>query len=343
MKNFKTILFMSLAFNLSALQAQTTKDPVVDQINITQDAVKTAMEEFTQGKLDVPTSVDAQIKAQAFNQQAQVALVRFEKEVRTQILQSFSSLVSQYNSIYKNKNLGDAKPEILKSMLDQLQSLATDKSYVYRSAYMRLYSVLPELPIAGDLTYYSSGKSDVIYFSKSGPREVMAKASAGNNLKNGILLTDYSIINGIMTKDQPKLALLEGCYTSTCYFSTLTQFIVWKSMVESVLARNLTIKLEDGTSIMITKNVYKYWGFVDMLSEALKGISTDGLIGNLPDDISSERVEILTGMNKELANNSCRNAKRLSNTLSQATREGELMSSELALFTARYGKTASCL
>jgi hypothetical protein len=364
MKLLKTMMISGLALNMTFASAQSAKDPIVDQINITQDAVKTAMEEFSQGKFKTPDSYDAEIKMRAFNAAASTALERFEKAVRIRVLQSFSVLVNQYNLAYNNRALGVAREQVLKSLLDQIRSVEADKSFIYREAYLELFSVLPDMPVMLDYkrqsystieykSYKCTGTfgcktgyytyENPVYYSKSGSKLITTVLKDANYGTNSEAVLSYLSEAAKFTRDDAKKLFLEGCYTSTCYFLTQNQITVWKSLIETSLSRDIEIPLADGNRVKITKNVSRIGETWDLLREYLVGIKTEGLINNLPYDVSKERVAVLNQMSAQLDNGSCRNAKRLSETLSQASREGELQASERALFNNQYGKTASCL
>lgn len=383
MKNIKTLTLAVLAtIQMTAAIAGT--DPVVEQINITQDAVKVALEEMEQGKNTVAMSADTDKKMKAFSKDASAALVRFEEAVRTRVLQSFSVLVNQYNRTYENRALGDAREEILTNLRQQLSLIQKDKSQIYREAYLELYSVLPDFPVQYDTKtqlksnyYYDDGNGndsfwhdytlsksnfsciaafnggcnrDVnylyagdVYFAKSKTK----KLSTSQFIAHKDNSRTYSVekmfeVAGMFTMTDSRDLLLEGCYTSSCYFATQAQYTVYKSMVESSLARNIVITLIDGTKINISKDVSRNGRFFNVLSSFLNGVKTEGLINDLPLEATPERVAILSEMNGIMTKGSCRVKKQL-NALCDETREGCLKDAEAALFKSRFGRAASCL
>jgi hypothetical protein len=383
----KTIKPMMLAvimgLQMTAVSAQDN-NPVIEQINITRDAVEVALEEFSQGKIDTQFSYDSQVKLNEFNEAASKALVKFELDVRMKVLQSLSVLVNQYNSTYANRSLGSARNQILTNLLTQIKRIAEDKSYTYREAYLDLYKVLPDLPIAVDFNdesewgkwyknnplcmgVFSSCETSRVYYydfngqvlmTQSGSQELKFKdkmddqsyldsytSMYGNEIKityDG--LYDLITRSGFITSNKARTRILQGCYTSTCYFQLLSQYTIWKSMVESNLARDIVIELVDGNSVTITNNVKRSENLVFIIDYYLTGISTEGLVNNLPYEASEERVEILQSINKELqGRGNCRTLNKLKDDLCQTTREGCLQDSEVELFKDRFNSEISCL
>jgi hypothetical protein len=360
------VLGMLLALQASGVMAA---DQIVEQINVTQDAVRVAQEELEQGKLDIQPGADTDIKLTQFASDASKALVRFEEAVRVRVLQSFSVLVSQYERAYKNKALGEARGQILESLLNQIRSVEKDKSQIYREAYLELYSVLPNLPISYDRNsergyenvFYTKNEwkqengmcmdsildckkkvnytySGAVYMAKSKTQNIKDFTTTDNLGARTILKSQ-----NIMTMERARTELLQDCYTSVCYFMTQSRYTIWKTMVEASLARDIEIKLYDGNKITITKNVSRFQTSTDVLELYLNNIITEGVINNLPVDASPERVKTLSQMNAHLKNGSCSKARKLGETLCQTTREGCLMASEVALFKDRFGSDASCL
>lgn len=154
----KTTLAAIAILTLNSAIAQT--DPVIQQISITQDAVKVALEEMAQGKDQALNSADGSEKMKLFSEEASRALVKFEEAVRVRVLQSFSVLVNQYNRTLTNRALGDAQKEVLSSLRTQMDNVAKDKSLVYREAYLELFSVLPDMPVQYDRKYVDNDYND---------------------------------------------------------------------------------------------------------------------------------------------------------------------------------------
>jgi hypothetical protein len=349
-----------MAFNVTA------SDSVVQQINITQDAVKVAQEELQQGKLDVLPGADAELKLNRFSDEASKALVKFESAVRVRVLQSLSVLVSQYEKTYNNRALGAARSDILNNLWKQIQVVQVDKSNIYREAYRELYSIMPDMPIDYDYenkdnrtlyslmkykqknsacfdsiasckTYAEYSYTGTIYMTRSAPKKVNFNNT--NDFKELNLLSEL----GVSTLEKVRSQLLEDCYTSTCYFMTQARYTIWKTMIEASLARDIEIALPGGLTIIITKNISRVGSVRDMMGPLLNGIQTEGLINNLPTDASPERIKILSEINSLVRDGSCRRTSKQKEDLCTKTREGCLQPSEIALFQDRFGKNASCL
>lgn len=364
----KTTLAVIAILTLNSAIAQT--DPVIQQISITQDAVKVALEEMAQGKDQALNSADGIEKMRAFSQDASVALVKFEEAVRTRVLQSFTVLVNQYNRTLANRALGDAQRDVLSSLRTQMENVAIDKSLVYREAYLELFSVLPNMPVQYDrerINSYSDVESDYdhnkknpgcteifggdcekyyvlkfegdLYFSKSKTMKVSGKFRS--DYRVGVLQAMENL--GLFARDSVRSLILEGCFTSSCFFVTQSQFTIWNTMVNSSLARDIYIKLNDGNTITITKEISRNGKVFDLVSSYLSGIKTEGLINDLPLEATPERFAILKRMDSQMRAGKCKDAKKASVELCQTTREGCLVAAEKALFVDRYGRAASCL
>src|SRR5687768_6763987 len=119
----KKAIGMMLALSIGSAFAA---DPVIEQINVTQDAVKVALEELDQGKVSTQPGTDFEIKNKAFSEAAAKALVKFEEAVRVRVLQSLSSVIGQYNKTYNSRALGNARQEILKNLKDQIEKIQED-------------------------------------------------------------------------------------------------------------------------------------------------------------------------------------------------------------------------
>jgi hypothetical protein len=357
MKTIKPMMLaVMMGLQMTAVSAQDN-NPVIEQINITRDAVQVALEEFSQGKVDSQFSYDSQVKLNEFNEAASKALVKFELDVRMKVLQSLAVLVNQYNSTYANESLGSARYQILANLRTQINSIATNKSYTYREAYLELYKVLPELPIAVDYNdesdfqrgVFSSGYyydyNGHVYMTKSGSQKLSYKEkSTRKGVSFGVSIHDVISRAGFITKDQARTRILEGCYSSTCYFQLISQYTIWKTMIESSIARDIVIQLANGESVTISKNVRRNREFKHIIDDYLTGISTEGLVNNLPYEASEERVEILNNINKELQDRgNCKTLNKLKEDLCQTTREGCLQASEVELFKDRFNSNISCL
>lgn len=352
-----SIALMNIAF---------ANDVIVEQSNITRDAVQIALEEFSQGKIDIPESPDAQEKLVKFNAEAEVALKRFEQAVRIRILQSLSVIVKQYNSIYKNNSLGIARQEILKSLKSQIDQIVADKSNIYREAHLELYSILPEMPAFlkftsdrnGRITYsnYVNVKEckddsctynsyvdfdNEVYYTKSKSRNFSQKRKPERYSYQGLNNYFFNFIDPAeMTS--ARRGLLQECYTSTCYFHTQGHITIWKSLVESSLGRDIEIKLEDGTRLTISRKNEGKFSYHSVLGSYLSH-KTEGLINELPVTISPERLSLMKQLEAALPNGGywCRSIKTLSEKFCQETQEGCLKPSEVALIKDRFN--TNCL
>ena len=376
MKILKPLITVLAVLQISSVTAQST-DPVVNQINITKDAVQLALEEFSQGKIDLPASYDAQLKVKAFNEEASKLLVNFERDVRQGVLQSLSVLVKQYNQIVGNKNIdATTKKEMLSNLRDQLKVITRDKSYVYRGIYLKLLSVLPELPVYfdhlanfnGSLFYDKVQKNAAcfnsltncyllerykgeIYFTKSGLKNVDFTLDGDYNNgdyynKDIRLFIDHAAKTGIMpTRDDVRTIFLQGCYTSACYFAMQGQYTVWTSLVESSLARDIEIVLNDGEKLTISRKISRNDRLTNLLNTYLTQVQTEGLINNLPFEASEDRVNIMFELDKALSvKPSCKNISKLKDRLCQETSEGCIKETEVELFKDRFGANkVSCL
>lgn len=369
MKTMKPMI-LAVIMGLQMNGAFAQENNVVEQINITSDAVKVALEEFSTSSGSELLSNDAEVKINEFNKKAQAALTKYETDIRLRVLSSFTALVNQYNSVVKNQSLGNSRREILDNLLSQLKHMAEDKSDTYRTTYLELFSVLPEIPVLYDYksyhgtefyntfdsrqdnplcmdsftncSYYNIYKySGDLYFS-SGKKLNIDFASRVSYYESGArqLFEDQKITS----KDEVKSKILKGCYTNTCFYQMLTKYTVWTSMIKSSLAREITISLDDGASISITTNTDRNGDSVYVVDQYLTGIETEGLINNLPYEISEERLSILSEVNKELqGRGNCRTIKKLKERLCQETSEGCLQNSEVELFKDRFNSKISCL
>lgn len=368
----KTTLAAIAILTLNSAIAQT--DPVIQQISITQDAVKVALEEMAQGKDQAMNSADGAEKMRLFSEDASRALVRFEEAVRVRVLQSFSVLVNQYNRTLANRALGDAQNEVLSSLRTQMDNVAKDKSLVYREAYLELFSVLPDMPVQYDRMHFSSDYNNSnyvesgyeykkvnpscvgflsggcdhdyllyfdgdLYFSKSKTKKISGKFVSDDRV--GVMTAMERL--GAFSRNSVRPLILEGCFTSSCFFVTQSQYTIWNTMVNSSLARNIDIKLNDGKTITITKDIARNGQVFNLVSSYLSGIKTEGLINDLPLETSPERFAILKRMDSQMRTGKCRDAKKASVELCQTTREGCLVAAEKALFVDRHGRAASCL
>jgi hypothetical protein len=356
MKTLKPMI-LAVAATLS-LSAFAQSDTVVEQINVTSDAVKVALEEFSQGRFQEEDSLDATKKKATFNAEATKALTAFEEAVRIRVLKSFTVLVNQYNAAYKNRSLGSARGDVMKNIREQLETLANDKSGVYRQAYLELYKVLPDMPIVHGLgengySYTDSHKSNPlciesmancdytytynneVYFARSGTKKV--SFSSDRHDIQGLKLLEKGF--GIK-KDDYKARILDNCYTATCFYVTQNMYTIWKSMVEVSLTRDIHITLDDGSNLTITKNAKRQ---VVVLDDLLNNMKTEGVVNNLPYQVSEKRLAVLEQMNDNIAKGSCGKAKKAAADLCSTTEEGCLQASEVALFKDRFGSKASCL
>lgn len=369
----QTMIFTMMALQLGTAFANNN-DPVTEQINITRSAVEVALEEIAQGDMEHLPSYDAELKVKSFNEEAAKALTKFELTVRQNILLSLSPLVNQYNLTLKNQSLSSAKPQILEGLLNQMKVLAADRSRTYKNAYLELYSVLPDVPVmmnysssefvsdedCGGLFYdCESHKMNKIYegeiySAKLKTQDLMLHLKApyeGEHWKNQNSLTEensyrHLVSLGYPTKSTVRTMVLEGCYTSTCYFQMITKYMIWKAMVESSLSRDIAITLEDGKVISISKNVSEYSSSINLVDTYLTGITTEGLVNNLPLAASQERVEILSSIDKALSNQgwkTCSAIRKLKDKLCNETRESCLQASEVELFKDRFNSKISCL
>lgn len=378
----KTLTLLTLA-TLTVSTAFAQKDPVIEQINITKDAVGVALDEITRGGTQTVTSADAENGIKDFSVKAAAALKTFEEKVRVRVLQSFSVMINQYNNTINNKSLSpEAKKEILESLYKQILVVAMDKSQVYKLAYLELYSVLPDIPVQYDMTpvewnqqYIGDGKyiqypkflhdslttesvgkpwdrrqvstyhySGDVYYAKSGNRKTNYSSK---EYYNGY--PSYNKVVNLMNDAQVEPAenarrkLLTGCFSSTCYFQMQSQYTIWKSMIEASLSRDINITLQDGKKITITKDVSRKGYSYFILDTYLTNINTEGLINNLPFETSPERFGILSKMDSVLSGGKCRNTRALTEDLCTKTQEGCLKPSEVALLQDRHGANASCL
>ena len=377
MKILKPLITVLAVLQISGASAQST-DPVVNQINITKDAVQVALEEFSQGKLDLPASYDAQLKVKAFNQEASKLLVNFERDVRQGVLQSLSILVKQYNQIVDNKNIdASTKQDMLLNLRGQLNVITQDKSYVYRGIYLKLLSVLPELPVYFDHSPYSNGSDEKyaslfsgwvqknaacfesltscdnvekydgeMYFTKSGLKTVDFTLDGAYSVYQTRLFIDHAAKIGVVpSRDDVRTLFLQGCYTSACYFAMQGQYTVWNSLVESSLARDIRITLNDGMELTISRKISRNKKLTNLLSTYLTQVQTEGLINNLPFEASEERVKIMFELDKALSvKPSCKTISKFKDRLCQETSEGCIKDSEVELFKDRFGANkVSCL
>ncbi|MGE3611170.1 MAG: hypothetical protein AB7I27_16380 [Bacteriovoracaceae bacterium] len=349
MKNLKPIILGTLTLlNTSVFAA----DSIGEQITRTQEAIRVGLEEINQGAIKVPDSYDAKIKMEEFNQKAKKALARYEEAVRIRVLQSMNVLIAQYNSMLKSPGV-DKK--VLENLYNQIKDLAEEKNSVYKTAWLELYSILPDVPVMMKVRYfdglylwkYSTVKKHMISddenfyhyellfnFAQSGVQ------SRNFILKEGYYNSSYEVFLNKNSSDLKLTAdfevrkdLLKGCYSSTCYYLTQSQISVWRGLVESTLGQDIVIRLDDGKTINITKDERDYRS---ILGRFLGNITTEGLINNLPVEVSEERYQILTQVDAELKNNSCRKAKKVAQRLCTESREGCLLDSEKALLNDRF-------
>lgn len=328
-------------------------DPVVEQANITRDAVQTLVEEFSQGSINLPHSADAEEKVKHFTTAAEKALKKFEASVRIRILQSFQPLVSQYNKMHASTALGESRHTLLENLRNQMNQIVRDKNVVYRDAYFELFSVLPDLPVYLD---YDGEDKDRIkgvsfggYVGTTFDTTIYSSRSRSQNValpkpNHEWVYRDYfpRLIGSpaFPSAKEIKLRLLEGCYSSSCFYAIQAQYTLWKSMVESTLGRNMVIKLNDGNTITITKNVSRRSAGLPILEQFIT-TPTEGLINELPNTISAERLAILRSLEKEIPEGGrwCRNIKPIKERLCQETQEGCLAPSEIELIKFRYPET----
>lgn len=339
MKNLKRVFFGALlASQISGAVAQT--DPVTRHVNITQDAVKTAIEEFNQQSTQTFTSADAEQKSKEFGKAVEAALVKYEKTIREEVLSPFRVLVNQYNSAWANHNLGEARVAVAKGIYDQLTALAEIKSRVYGQAVRELYSVMPELPFY--ITYIRGhSRYSEKYITTSGNERSFGRDTY---LDYSHDINDHLAPAGLNVAGD-SLKLLNDCYTSTCFYQTQALLITWHQLIRVKVAKPMEISLDSGEKVNIYSNMSSdpRRNVASFLSGYFIKLNL-GEHTNLPTSASAERVRLLKAADQQLIQRrlNCRALSEISTDLCSKTQEGCLKETELNLLKARHPKV-KCL
>ncbi len=150
MKTARTAL---LALCLSgAVGAQT--EPLAEQIRLTQDAIRLAIQEMETLRARTTSSPDLDAKLRVFNASIDAELRAFEADVRGQILAPLQVLVGQYNLALAYR--GESRPRILANLENQIRVLAAAKQRDYGRLVERLYAPLGDVPTVVETVYAGS-------------------------------------------------------------------------------------------------------------------------------------------------------------------------------------------
>ncbi len=383
MKNFKLIALLTLPLSFAAV-AQT--DPVADQIRLTQDAVRIALQEVENGSRDQGTqSADGDAKVRAFNAAAATALRTFEANVRTRILAPLQVLVNQYNQVVRNTTYNQAtRAQILTNLQGQINSYVAEREIAYHEEKIALYRPLGNLPVAIQTisnvlnnSEYSghavqNGESCEGLFSnrycwntynytpavnlvsgtntrewRLGPtlntrRESLSTIQMPNLSPSSIVASQLLGNPLVGPNGQATRTILENCYSSTCFYQSLNNAILWVTMVDSSLARDLNIRLADGRDITI-RPFHPGAGtsrYIVIASEVLTRVQGGNMVINLPGDVSDDRLAVLRRIDVALAATpfnarTCQRAVNAAKAELARLPEGAISAAETALFTYR--------
>ncbi len=144
----KTRFTALLTLTLSCASLAQT-DPVAEQVQLTQDAVRLALQEIEIHQARVGESADWAAKYRAFSAAAAAEMQAYEGKIRSEILAPLQVLIAQYNTTVSSSTLNErAKADLLRSLKSQLDALAASKNVVYGRLVESLARPLGELPLA---------------------------------------------------------------------------------------------------------------------------------------------------------------------------------------------------
>ncbi len=417
MKTRFTALF-ALTLSCASL-AQT--DPVAEQISLTRDAVRLAVQELENGPTQPADTADVRAKVAAFNREATAALSAFEANVRTRILTPLQVLVTNYNALYRSA--GPQAPA-LRSLGNQITSLVDQLGDAYREETIRLYRPLRNIPavvrtqpfvseeinVTERLNGYFSGtvtpagrhceysfdsivlgggrpycsnkfraEAAVFLVSGSGAEERIVLKRFGENSERGLndlihptmrpsisngffnqvtaeshllferdfgreTTTPTALLNFLTAPANPLThALLDGCFSSTCFYQTIATASLWDQLVQSRLARDLAIRTADGNVFTISAGRKYREGTPDryVIAGQLLGHATSGqLVSDLPGEVSADRLAVLARIDAAVTGTpfnrrNCQRAVRAAKAELARLPEGPISAAETALFTYR--------
>lgn len=323
----KTFLALSALLSFGAVaQTRSATDPISEQIRLTQDSVRIALNEVENGaSQSTSSSPDGDEKIAAFNAANRAALQTFEREVRLQVLTPLQILVNQYNANLTNTTYpAEVRNQMKESLLQQLRSLANERQNIYLGAMQRLHSGMGNFPILAkyqdsSCRRYSSSSNYLRSVLTASGREIYVSGSfslPSNQDETGCDETSLSKRIAEVAKDDVsttmRAAILEGCFTSTCYFQTSAAYLVWSSLVKSLFGKPLLITLADGVRIEIKAVSH---GLQD--NERRVIVATE-LVAQAVPDSSITRLNLTMGVDRLNALRSLR-AAVLSPTFTTAT------------------------
>jgi hypothetical protein len=292
----KTHLLLAALISFAAIAQDI--DPVAEQIRLTQDSVRVALNEIENGSEMSISSVDGDAKLARLRTESAAALRTFEERVRLRILMPMQILVSQYNQTYRNSSLErDAKILILRNLKLQLSEMALAREPDYFLEVARLHSPLGDLPVAM-LTGWGEGSMAMkeVYGSQGNVLRTWGTGFFVSLRNEGNRSHDAAKAYGAGFSAELTREVARSCYTSTCFFQTLNQHVMWASLVSTSITRDLNIQLLDGDEIKISPN-YEGEGFLHkryiIATSILTQVNASSIVLNLPQDIREDRVASL--------------------------------------------------
>lgn len=346
-KNKLSLLALCLGLSFSAV----AQDSVVEQIRLTQDSVRIALNEVENGaSAEQGGSIDGDAKVAAFNAANKLVLKKFEEAIRMQVLVPMQMLVNQYNSVIKNTSYpAEMKTQLAENLLSQLTSMAKERQAIYFEIVQRLHINMTNFPMvakfqthnicyAGQFLGFETAAQEAIgqYPTWNVERDPGTECSFGGSAANSAI--GYT---GEFSKIL-RNSVSQGCYTSTCFFQTINTFVQWTSMVNSILNRDLLITLADGKKLVIkaeyfVANIRKELMATKALAKTMPGKHIPMLFSEMGEDRLSTLKKIEAQLQSPFfkkASNCQKVVSGLRGTLCR-TPEGCLSESEKSVLTDR--------
>lgn len=294
--------------NSAFAQVDRTGDSIEQQISITRDAVNITLEEIQQRRSVRLDSADSDEKTRQLDDALAAALTEFEREVREDVIEPFSVLVNQYNVTHADAlRLGDStggRATIKETIYRQLTLLAKEKEDVYTKAFLKVYQVLPKLPLMYSVTTNSEKRTCKIdQFNTDRLTTYNVRYVKNENGYEGCF--EHLLTFQRPTTEQVKARLLEGCYTQSCFFQTHALITLYHSSLQSRFAKALTIRLNDDYRTVTINNhgrlakSYDRDGLTDLLTGTIGAPALWSSV-KLPLTLKEDRLSVLSSFESDV-------------------------------------------